>query len=284
MSTQITDSFVQQFKSNLLVLFQQEGSKLRPWVMNQPVVGESDYIERLAATEAVLRTTRHGDTPLVDSDHSRRKLNLADYEWADLIDQADRVRLLIEPQNAYAINAANALGRTTDDVIITAATGDALEGPAGATVTAFPAGQTIAAGAAGLTLGKIIESARMFNLANVPMENRVFVASPHGLEDMLNDTTITSADYNTVKMLMRGEVDTFMGYRWVISTRLALATADRSCLAFHQRSLTLGLGMDVTVKISERNDKSHSTQVYAAMSLGAARNEDSGVIEVVIVE
>ena len=65
------------------------------------------------------RTTRHGDTPQIDT-HSRRRVSLVDYEYADLIDNQDKIRTLIDPTSSYALAAAYALGRAQDDEIIAA--------------------------------------------------------------------------------------------------------------------------------------------------------------------
>src|SRR5262249_46812008 len=128
MSTQITVAFVQQYKDQIILQYQQTGSRLRGKVREQSVDGKVAYFERLGATAAIKRTTRHTDTPQVDSPHSRRMVSMSDYEWADLIDQQDRVRLLIEPANEYARNAANALGRAYDLEVIAAFDGTAYSG------------------------------------------------------------------------------------------------------------------------------------------------------------
>ena len=59
----------------------------------------------------------------MDTPHSRRKVTMDDYDWADLIDNEDKVRMLISPQSEYAQAGAWAMGRAMDDAIITAATG-----------------------------------------------------------------------------------------------------------------------------------------------------------------
>ena len=73
MSVEIPVSFVQQYRSNLLILAQQKGSRLRNTVRVESVTGTSAFFDRLGSTSAQLRTTRHGDTPLIDTPHSRRR-------------------------------------------------------------------------------------------------------------------------------------------------------------------------------------------------------------------
>ena len=66
MSSQITTSFVEQYSSNVALLSQQLGSKLRSSVDVETIVGSSAYFEQIGATAASLRTSRHGDTPQED--------------------------------------------------------------------------------------------------------------------------------------------------------------------------------------------------------------------------
>jgi hypothetical protein len=92
MSVQITTAFVNQFSSNIQMLSQQMGSLLRNAVDVETVNGEKAFFDQVGSAAAVLRTTRHADTPLIDTPHSRRMVTIADYEYADLIDDKEKVR------------------------------------------------------------------------------------------------------------------------------------------------------------------------------------------------
>jgi len=280
MSSQITAAFVQQYRSNLMILAQQKGSKLRNTVRSESVNGTSAYFDRLGATAAVKRLTRHGDTPLIDSPHSRRRLSTAPYEWADLIDNADKVRLLIEPTSEYALNAANAMGRTMDDIIIAAASGTAYTGVDGSGTQAITL--QVAAGATNLTLAKLLEAKQDLDEGDVEGEDRYIIVSPKMMTSLLGTTEVKSADYNAVKALVQGQLDTFLGFKFVTSNRLAAnATADgHLCLAYQRSGLVLGIGEDVKTEIGPRADKSYSTQVYVRMDLGATRLEEARVVEI----
>lgn len=286
MSTQITTAFVEQYKSNVFHLAQQKGSKLRDAVRTESIVGKSHFFERIGSTAAVKRTSRHADTPRVDTPHSRRKVTMDDYDWADLIDDTDKVRLLISPQSEYAKAGAYAMGRTMDDVIIAAATGNAFGGVSGGSTIALPAGQKIAHGSAGLTIAKLIEAKEKLDAANVdPDEARTLVCSAKQISNLLGTTQITSSDFNSVKALVQGDIDTFMGFRFIRSERLGTdANGNRQVLAFTNTSMGLALGKDIQTKISERADKNYSTQVYLCMTIGATRVEDEKVLEIACTE
>ena len=286
MSVQITTAFVEQYKSNVFHLAQQKGSKLRDAVRTESVVGKSHFFERIGSTAAVKRTSRHADTPRVDTPHSRRKVTMDDYDWADLIDDSDKVRLLISPQSEYAKAGAYAMGRTMDDVIIAAATGNAFGGVSGGSTIALPAGQKIAHGSTGLTIAKLISAKEKLDAANVdPDEARVLVCSAKQISDLLGTTQITSADFNSVKALVQGDIDTFMGFKFIRSERLGTdSNGNRQVLAFTNTSMGLALGKDIQTKISERADKNYSTQVYLCMTIGATRVEDEKVVEIACTE
>ena len=137
MSTQITTAFSQQFSANVQLLSQQMGSILRGGVSEESVTGEKAFFDQVGAAAAVKRTSRHQDTPMVETPHSRRMVTMDSYEWADLIDDADKVRMLIDPTSTYARAAAAAMGRAMDDAIIEAATGTAKTGKSGGTSTSM---------------------------------------------------------------------------------------------------------------------------------------------------
>lgn len=282
MSTQITTAFVEQYKSNVFHLAQQKGSRLRGAVKSETVTGTSHYFERIGATAAQLRQGgRHSDTPRIDTPHSRRKVTLADYDWADLIDQEDKVRLLISPQSEYAKAGAYAMGRAMDDAIIAAASGNAFGGVAGATPIALPAGQKIAVGTTSLTVAKLIAAKEILDASDVdPDETKYLVCSAKEITSLLGDDKVTSADYNSVKALVAGQVDTFMGFNFIRTERIAASGGDNLALAFTQSAIGLALGKDISTRISERDDKNYATQVFLSMTIGATRVEDEKVVEI----
>ena len=281
MSTQITTAFVQQFSSNITLLSTQKGSRLRGSVDEESVTGEKAFFDQIGSVAAVERTTRHQDTPLVETPHSRRMVTMATWEWADLIDDADKVRLLADPTSVYAKTAANAMGKSMDDAIITAATGTAKTGKAGGTSTTMLAANQIAHGSADLTIAKLISAKEILDAADVdPDITRYIAVSPAQISALLGTTQVTSSDFNTVKALSQGTVDTFLGFKFVLSNRLAVASSIRKCFAWAEDGLKLAVGKDVMAKIDERSDKSYSTQVYYCATFGATRMEEAKVVEI----
>ena len=279
MSTHITTAFSQQFSTNVQLLSQQMGSILRAAVSEESVTGEKAFFDNVGSSAAVKRTSRHQDTPLVETPHDRRMVTLETYEWADLIDEADKVQMLIDPTSTYARAAAAAMGRAMDDSIIAAATGSALTGKTGGTSTALT--QTIADGSADMTVAKLIEAKKKLDDGSVdPSIPRHIVVGPDQIEALLGTTSVTSSDFNTVKALVQGEIDTFMGFKFHTSTRLSKSGNIRKCFAFAEDGLKLAVGKDVMSEIERRADKSYSTQVFYCASFGATRMEEAKVVSI----
>ena len=285
MSQQITTAFVQQYSANVQMLSQQMGSRLRDAVRLETVVGKNAFIDQIGSVTAQLRSSRHADTPQIDTPHQRRRLSIASYEFADLIDDQDKVRMLIDPTSSYAQAAAAAMGRAMDDVIITAALGTASTGETGSGSATLDATANMVGSASsndGLTIAKLTEAKRKMDLNDVdPSIPRYIAVGPKQIEDLLGTTQVTSSDFNTIKALVQGDVDTFMGFQFIMTNRLDIDSNDiRSCFAWAEDGITLGIGKDVQARIDERNDKGYATQVYYCMDIGAVRMEEAKVVKI----
>ena len=283
MSSQITTAFVQQYSANIQMLSQQMGSLLRDKVRVESVVGKNAFFDQVGSVTAQLKTSRHSDTPQIDTPHARRRVSLADYEFADLIDQQDKVRLLIDPTSSYAQAAAMAMGRAMDDVIISAALGTASTGETGTGTETVQTG--VVKGTTGLTVAKLISAKDLLDKADVdPSIPRHIIVGPEQLGNLLGDSEVTSSDFNTVKALVRGELDTYLGFKFTVSNRLPKTGNDRTCIAYAQDGLLLGIGKDISARIDERADKSYATQVYYCQTIGATRMEKAKVVPIVAIE
>jgi hypothetical protein len=194
--------------------------------------------------------------------------------------------MLIDPTSAYAKAAAAAMGRAMDDVIIAALGGSADTGVAGGTAVALPSTQKVStasqADGSGLTIAKLRSAKFILDSNDVdPSTPRYIVVSPKQIQDLLATTEVTSSDFNTVKALATGTLDSFLGFKFIVSNRLLLAnTDDRLVYAFTADAIKLAIGKDVTARIDERADKSYATQVYYSMALGATRMEEKKVVEI----
>jgi hypothetical protein len=288
MSVQITTAFVEQYKANVYHLVQQKGSKLRGSVRLESVTGKNAFFEQIGSVSAQLRVSRHGDTPRMDTPHSRRRVSLADYEWADLVDDQDKIRMLIDPASPYAEAAMWALGRSIDDVILAAVDGTAYTGVDGSTSTSFDTGMIVdvqvvwpgvTAADTGLNLAKLIEARKLLGANDVDPDEEVFVpVNARQISSLLKDERIVSGDYNSALPLVSGKISHVGGCTLIPCNRIGVDANSDDKVPFYTKSgLLLALGKDMTTRISERDDKSYATQVYAAMTIGSTRMEEKRV-------
>jgi hypothetical protein len=286
MSYEITTAMVEQYSANVQILMQQKESRLRPLVrVEAGVVGKNAFFDQLNATAAVKRTSRHADTPLVSTPHVRRRVTLADYDWADLVDNMDLKKVLTDPTSKYAVNARNAMNRAMDDALIAAALATAYGGVDGSTSYAFDTSyNVVAAASAGMTTAKLRSAKQILDGNEVDDEDRFCIIGSKQLQDLLGSEEVTSSDYASVKALVNGQVDTFLGFKFVRSERLELSSTTRKCIAGQKNSLLLAIGLDVITDVGPRRDKNMAVQVYLGMSIGATRMDEKGIVEIDCIE
>jgi len=290
----IANILVKQFNANISLLSQQRGSKLRNAVLLKTgVVGEDTFLDQLKKTAAKVKTVRNADVEYVNSEFDRRKVSMIDIYWADLIDKEDKLKMLADPTSAYVQSATYALGRAIDDEVITRAFGTAYYGKTGTSTVTFGLARdgstatSIAAGGAGLTLAKLLSAKEILDNLDVDEDEPRFIAvTGTQLKNLLNTTEVKSSDYNTVKALVQGQIDTFCGFKFIkISISLLDKVAsDRYVIAWAQTGLGLAIGADISTQIDRLPVKHYSTQVYASMSVGATRMDEDRVVRILCQE
>ncbi|BCD83599.1 hypothetical protein PSm6_00060 [Pseudomonas solani] len=286
MSQQITEAFVQQFADNFKHVAQQKMSRLESCVTIEPnIVGMSKSINRLGQRTAQRRTSRHGDTPINDQPHSTRFVDLYDWEDGDMVDDQDKIRMLVDPTSEYVNAMVAGLNRAKDDVIISSLGGSARATSGG---IILPSSQKIAVGGTGLTKSKIIQAKKIFRANEADEEageELYMVYSATALADILADTTLTSADFLAGQMLQSGTLKgKWMGFNWIPSERCPKASTTRYLYAFAKSGVVLGKGKEITTKVGEDPGKGFNVRVYAKMSIGSVRVEEEKVVEIAVNE
>ncbi|MEE5136201.1 phage capsid protein [Pseudomonas alliivorans] len=286
MSQQITEAFIQQFADNFRHLAQQMTSRFETRVTIEPnIVGMSKSVNRLGQRTAQRRTQRHADTPINDQPHSTRYVDLFDWDDGDMLDDQDKIRMLVDPTSDYVKAMVAALNRAKDDVII-AAMGGSSRSTTGNII--LPPVQKIAVGGTGLTKAKILQTRKMFRrneADNHNGEELFFAYSAQAAADVLADPTLTSADYLAGKFLQEGDVEgKWMGFTWIPSERTPYDGATRRLYAWAKSGVTLGKGADIQTNVGPDPSKGFNTRIYAKQSIGAVRTEEEKVVEISVVE
>lgn len=285
MSFQVTEAFVEQFGDTITVRSQQMESRLRSCCeIESNIVGVSASRDFVGTRRPTRRTSRHGDTVLRDTPHDRRWVDLATYDDADLIDDPDKVRMLADPTNPYTKAMAAGFGREIDIIAMAGMLGTTRTGVDGSG-TPSTAPTTIVTNASGhptggMTLAKVITMKGLFDSREQPPE-RYWAITNEQEQDLLNIAEVTSADYNTVKLLVNGDINTYLGFAWKrveepIITRDS-AGDDQITVAWVRQAVLLGFGYDIRSSIDRRPDKNNSTQIFYSIDLGACRLDDLGV-------
>ena len=285
---------VLQFKANVTHLYQENGGDLRGTVREETLNGKAHFFERLASEPAQKKYSRHSDTIVLDPAHSRRMVVPVDYVWNALVDQQDKIRLLIDPNSEYAITAAKALRRAFDNEIITAFAAAAAGGEDGSTSVSFSSEAALDTTfvSAALTTPNILTVKKALDLQSVPGSDRYILYHPAAMEQLLKASSApiaASSDYNSIKALVQGEMDTWVGFKWIqyvrgtseMSAGVAYTSGDTTrpyCFAWHKDSMGCAVAQDIVARLSERADKDYAVQTYASLTMGATRIQGAGVV------
>lgn len=287
MNNTITAAFVTQFHDSFVAAAEQKESRLESTVTNRGMItGSSFTANDMGTVEAAQVTNRYGDTEWTIPDAGTRSALMSDYDVAIPIERTDLAKLMANPQGDYLQRCIAAMNRKKDAAIYAAAKGSALrktdESGTFAGV-ALPAGQIIAAGGTGMTKAKIITARKAFRVNEADEHNgeELYIAYDAGmLEDVLSDTTLTSADYMAAKMLQEGDISgKWLGFKWVPYEALT-GTTTKTTIAWAKSGVHMGTGENIVTDIGPRRDKRNLIQIYVAMSIGSVRVNESKVVTI----
>jgi hypothetical protein len=285
----ITVASVVEYKTNVELLMQQEGSRLRSMVTSDGYVGKSaSVVEQFGSATAQLRTSRHSDTPLLNLAQDKRWVFPADYEWASLIDSQDK---RIAPEGMYTRAAAAGMNRAQDDVIIAAFFATAYIGENGTSTETmgtvgsgtYDVGVNVGGTASGINVAKLQAALRLLMTANAgDITEPVYAAIGSYEHDLLlKEIQIVNKDYNGGSaVLENGRVRRFMGFEFALTERLAITAGNRLIPAWVKSGMHLGVWQDLMASIDKRPDKGNAWQIYTNMTIGGTRLQAGKVIRI----
>jgi hypothetical protein len=288
--TNIPDHYTTQFDSNWKHLVQQKNSKLKEYVTIDSIEGKEKSYNQIDATSMTQITDRSGDTRISNQAMAKRWIRPQQYDCAKLVDEFDEQLLgeVVLPTSPIIQSHAQAYARTCDTIIIDALGGTAYTGTTGTTATVLPAGQKVAvnyvetgvAANSGLTIAKLRAAKYLFDSNEIDEEEeRIMVVSAKQLQDLLRTVEATSADYNSVRALVDGALNTFMGFKFRRSQLLTKVSTVRSCYAYVKSGVILA-ERGLKTHMDVRTDLSHSLQIRSVASLAAVRMEEKKVVEI----
>ena len=289
MSVNLPTHFVQQYSTNLQLLLQQNGSKLRGAVSSASYVGkQASPVDQIGKIEMQTVTGRFNPMGRVDAPTDRRWVFPSDFDLPQLIDTFDKLRLITDPESSYVQNALKAAGRKMDAVILAAVLGTAKTGETGSVSTIFTAANEVdvAVGGANSKLNvaklKEVKKIMMANFIDFDAEQAYVGITAADHDSMLGEIQAVSADFNGGRpVLQDGKIMSFMGFNFVhcelIETLLAGAS-EVTLPVWVKSGMHLGIWNDISGSVSHRHDlQGEPWQLYTTLTCGATRIEENKV-------
>lgn len=293
MSINLPSHYAIQYSSNINLLLQEKGSKLRPYVTEGSYVGkQASPVDQFGAIEMQSVTSRFAAMGRVDAAVDRRWVFPSDYDLPQLIDTFDKLRLLTDPESTYVQNAVFAAGRQMDRLILLATTGTAKTGEAGGTSTSFTSGNEVDVATGGsnsrLNVAKLLALQELMLANSVDFMNEEIVIPLTAKDNsaLLNEIQIISSDFNggDKPVLKDGRVVRFLGMSFVycqLTETVMAGTNEVTIPAWVRSGMHLGVWNDLTTSISRRNDlQGEPWQAYVYMTAGATRLEENKVYSI----
>lgn len=277
MSKSLDAAFIAIFDAEVKQAYQGSG-KLRGTVVNKSVAGSTVRFQNIGKGIATVRVTQ-SDITVMNVAHSIVTATMVDYTAADYTDIFDQAKVNFSEREPLVKAIASAIGRREDQIIL-----DAWDAASTTLTVAKTVGANNAADGT-----KVRRAKRLLDDQGVPSEDRYFIHSPHFLEQLLGNTKATSIDYNNTRLLMDGEIDTWLGFKWImIEARtseggLPLNTNDRTNYAVHKSACGLGTNLEKKVAIDHVPEKT-SWLTNGMFSAGAIAIDALGIVEIVVDE
>jgi len=266
MANTIDTAFIRQFETEVHLAYQRMGSKLRNTVRTVSNVNGSTVRFQKIGTGSASTKSRNGMVTPMELTHTTVDVTLSDYYAAEYIDKFDELKTNIDERQAVAQSAAAALGRKTDEILITAM-------DAGANATA------IADTSGALAKTDLLSLFETMGAADVPEDGGRYLAmNPKGYADLFLINEFASSDFVGEQNLPYAggmSMKEFLGFK-IFST--SAVTAGKN-IAYHTSSVGLGIGADVTTELNYVAEKV-SHLATSMMSMGAVVIDDNGIYEV----
>ena len=265
MANTIDQAFIKQFETEVHLAYQRMGSKLRNTVRSSNVTGSVARFQKIGKGAANTKA-RNGDVTAMELAHTNVEATMADFYAPEYIDKLDELKININERQAVAQSAAAALGRKTDEILITA-----MDAGANATQIADTSGA--------LDKADLLTLFSTFGAADIPEDGQRYLAmSPAGFADLFSINEFASSDYVGPQNLPFAggmTMKEFLGFK-IFSTS---AVAGGKNFAYHTSSIGLGINADVTTEVNYVPQKvSHLST--SMMSIGAVVIDSDGIYEV----
>lgn len=275
MAQLISNAFVTLFDAEVKQAYQASRALAGLVRERNGVEGSTVKFPKIGKGSATIRVPQTDVSPLNVS-YSQVTATMADWNAAEYSDIFHQQKVNFDERRELVSVVSNAIGRRMDQILL-----DALA----ASSTSLTVSNDIGGTDTNLNVAKLRRAKKLLDQNNVPMDGRAMIISASGLEGLLGETQATSADFNSVRALVSGEIDTFLGFKFVtIGDRseggLPIdGSLDRTCYAFHRDAVGMGIGMNQRTEINYVPEKT-SFLVNSMFSAGAVAIDDEGIVKI----
>jgi hypothetical protein len=275
MSISLSNAFVTLFDAEVKQAYQGKAMLVPAVRQRRGVEGSTVKFPKVGKGVATVRVPQSDVTPL-NVGFSSVTLTLADYNAAEYSDIFSQAKVNFDERQELVQVVAGAMGRRQDQMIL-----DALS----ASSTSLTVANSIGGSNTNMNIAKLREAKRLMDKNNVPPDGRNIIIHGNGLANLLSETSVTSSDFNSVKALVQGELNTFLGFTFhVLGDRseggLPIdGSLDRTCYAFHKDAVGYGEGIAMRTEINYIAEKT-SWLVNEVFSAGAVAIDDEGIVKI----
>jgi hypothetical protein len=275
MSISLSNAFVTLFDAEVKQAYQGKAMLVPAVRQRRGVEGSTVKFPKVGRGVATVRVPQTDVTPL-NVGFSTVTLTLADYNAAEYSDIFSQAKVNFDERQELVQVVAGAMGRRQDQMIL-----DALA----ASSTSLTVANSIGGSTTNMNVAKLREAKRLLDKGNVPPDGRNIIIHANGLSNLLSETSVTSSDFNSVKALVQGDINTFLGFQFhVLGDRseggLAIdGSLDRVCFAFHKDAVGYGEGIAMRTEINYIAEKT-SWLVNEVFSAGAVAIDDEGIVKI----
>ncbi len=275
MSVSLSNAFVTLFDAEVKQAYQGKAMLVPAVRQRRGVEGSTVKFPKVGKGVATVRVPQTDVTPL-NVGFSNVTLTLQDYNAAEYSDIFSQAKVNFDERQELVQVVAGAMGRRQDQMIL-----DALA----ASGTSLTVANSIGGANTNMNVAKLREAKRLLDKGNVPPDGRHIIIHANGLANLLSETSVTSTDFNSVKALVQGEINTFLGFTFhVLGDRseggLAIdGSLDRTCFAFHKDAVGYGEGIGMRTEINYIAEKT-SWLVNEVFSAGAIAIDAEGIVSI----
>lgn len=276
MAVSISNAFVTLFDAEVKQAYQADAVLRNTVRLRTGVTASTHKFPRIGSGVAQVRIPQTDVTPL-NVTYSQATVTLEDWIAAEYSDIFNQAKVNFDERSELVQVVSKAIGRRSDQLVLNALANSS---------TSLTVANSVGGATSNLNVAKLREAQRLLNAGNVPMEDRYIVIHASNLSNLLSETAVTSSDFNTVKALVQGELDTFLGFKFITLGDRSEggltgggSGADRVVYAYHKTAVGMAESMGVRSEINYIPEKT-SWLVSSMFSAGAIAIDAGGIVAI----